>query len=152
MLSCCQNHEIYLWQINERILIGKFYGNEKAIISLTISTDETIVASANIDNIILTWNVESGRLTHIINSQNRILEISFSDNCLISLSRNSIIKKWNLEEQYPQGVVVFKNTDIIVASQILPEKQLLTFVNASNSIFILNLTNFKILCYINAPA
>lgn len=94
-----------------KILIG----HNNAVTAIAFSPDSSAVLTGGIDNKVIYWNLESGKIIHCLGNNSPIVKLKFnSNNTFYSVSADNEEKVWAIEN----GNITIDNSNSSTASKI----------------------------------
>jgi len=92
---------IKLWDVQTGGVVKTFHGHTHGVYSVSISADCTTIASGSEDNTICLWDIQTEECHHVIEQQNRVMDVRFSPTdpqYLMSVSGDKV-QHWNMNAQ-----------------------------------------------------
>jgi len=99
VISTCDKNNLKIWEIKTGKSTVRLEGHKKGVTALNVSPDGLNAITASNDGTIKIWNMDDGHCLHNLRSQQERVNCIFIENdIIISVSEESFIGTWNLNE------------------------------------------------------
>jgi cytochrome c len=100
-VSVGDDASVRIWDLREGKELGRWNGHEKKVVSVAVSSDGRLAASASWDRTVRLWEVPGGKLLRVFEGhENNVNAVAFlpGDEALLSAGYDGAIWYWPLEE------------------------------------------------------
>lgn len=144
LISGSRDGIIRLWDINQGRLLKVYYGHQRAITSLALTSDNTRFFSSSEDGIIKIWELETGNCLGNWDEQEcciNAIAVSPNDKYFVSGNTNGIIKLCDINNK---SIKEIKNSRSITTVCFSPDSKSIIAGSKDNTIKFWHVKNIKL--------
>lgn len=102
LASCSSDLNIYVWMVDSKQLVGKFFGHKAKVNSVSFCDNASFLASGSDDKTVKVWNIRMRKEELVFTGHTfNVLSVAFSPDgkIVISASSDKSIILWNLQKK-----------------------------------------------------